>query len=113
MLLPIEQKSYQSIIMLLLLLVVGLCTCLEDISKYGAVPHSDTLQAQRINADALTKAIIVANSSANLADTSDRWVVVPKGTYYAMPVWFKTLINVTLIVEGRWAASKLIKYWPR
>lgn len=90
-----------------LLLVLGIGCCSHYLDDFGAVPHSDTLEAQMVNADALFKAISAANSS------SDKTVVVPKKTYYFLPVLVDHVHNLHLLVLGRITASKSVRYWPR
>lgn len=87
-----------------------ICACLSlyDIKDFGAVPHSELIIDQFANQRALLAAATAANAS-----NSDRIVRVGAATYYAMPVRFQSLHNVTFEIMGRWAASKDVRHWPR
>lgn len=81
-----------------------------DISKYGAIKDTDTLAAQQINSAAFLKTIMLANSTS--PENNERTVRVPKGTYYFMPLTMNNIINVSIIIEGKMSASKILKKWP-
>lgn len=88
-------------------MLMGGCNCSHYIDDYGAIPHSDTIDAQMANSLALQKAIAAANSS------SDKTVVIPKRSYYLFSVWTTNVSNLHLMVLGKLIASKSVKHWPR
>ena len=54
---------------------------IQDITDYGAIRKVDTVAVQKLNSQAITTAILKANSSS-----TDRSVRIPKGVFYSMPV---------------------------
>lgn len=64
-----------------LLLCIVLCSSVYDILDFGAIPHSDTVQDQQLNA----KAILEAIKAANMSD-GERVVRIPDKKFYSYPV---------------------------
>ena len=87
--------------------VIFLAQSLENIEDHGAIAKTDTLAAQTINAKAIVKAILAANSSS-----IDRAVKIPKKTFYTMPIIVADLFNVSIIIEDKLSASKNVSAWP-
>jgi polygalacturonase len=78
------------------------------ITDFGAIPHADHRSAHEANAKSFISAILKANSTV----TGERIVKVPKGTFYSFPMRMFNIKNVSIIIEGKLSASKLIKGWP-
>ena len=78
-----------------------------DITEYGAIRKVDTVAVQRLNSQAITSAVLKANSSS-----TDRSVRIPKGVFYSMPVVLEDITNVSIIIEGKLTASKNVTAWP-
>ena len=54
---------------------------------------------------------MLAVMKANSTETGERIVKVPKGTFYSFPMRMDKIYNVTIIIEGKLSASKLIRGW--
>jgi hypothetical protein len=79
------------------------------ITNFGAIPYQDHQSVHETNAKAFLDAVIKANSTL----TGERIVKVPKGIFYSFPMRMNNIQNVTILIEGKLSASKLIKGWPR
>lgn len=90
------------------LIVVISCQNSFYIDDFGAVAGSDTVESQFANQRALMKAIAAANASLS----SERRVVIPKKTYYFMPVHTEHVPNLTIMILGKVIASKNVRNWP-
>lgn len=88
-------------------LLVFLVQGIQLITDFGAIPRVDTVSAQFINAKAIQKAVMAANSS-----DIDRVVKIPKGTFYSMPIILENIHNLSIIIEGKLSASRNITAWP-
>jgi hypothetical protein len=93
------------ILLLTTLLVLG--SSVYDILSFGAVPNSDTVHDQFINAEAILKAIQAANSSQG-----ERVVRIPNKKFYSMPIRIEYVHNITITIMGKLIASKSVKHWP-
>lgn len=91
-----------------LLSLLALSLTIFDIESFGAIPNSDTVEHQFINQQALHKAILAAN-----ATTVERVVRISNKKYYSMPVRSDNVHNITIIIYGKWIASKNVKHWPK
>lgn len=96
-------------ILLLVAMCVSFVRAIYDIRQFGAIPNQDHVSAQFANQQAFIKAVLTANSTS----TGERVVRVPKGSYYFMPMTMNNIHNVSILIEGRMAASKSILKWPK
>lgn len=82
----------------------------HNIVDYGALEDStENTTRAFINSQALTQAIIAANSSLD-----DRTVVIPSNqSFVMMPVAVSNLWNVTLLIDGTIFASQDYQSWNR
>jgi hypothetical protein len=100
---------YKVSFQLVVLLWAFLCTnSIYIITDFGAIAHQDELTVHKANA----KAFITAVLKANATEKGERIVKVPKGTFYSFPMRMDRIINVSIVIEGKLSASKLIRGWP-
>ena len=88
-------------------LVLTLHSIRVSIDQFGGVPNADHLGAQLTN----QKALYAAFKAVNESQDAVREVVIPRRTYYMLPVQAAHIDNITLIVLGRLAASKNCLKW--
>ena len=62
-------------------MLIALAYSLVDIIAEGAIPYSDTIATQFLNAKIIKQSILKANSTL-----TDRIVRIPKHTFYSMPI---------------------------
>lgn len=101
-------KMLQISLAVLLCLLTSLRHCIYVITDFGAVANQDHRGAHIVNAKAFMTAVLRANSTVN----GERIVKVPKGTFYSFPMRMDNIKNVTIVIEGKLSASKLIRGWP-
>jgi hypothetical protein len=80
----------------------------HSILNYGGIPGGEENTADAfVNAQAMTKAILAANSSA-----TDRTVLIPGGkAFVMMPVQVDHIYNVDLVINGTVYASQDYESW--
>lgn len=91
----------------LLLALLPLSLAIQDITSFGAIPKTDTVAAHKANSQAITRAILAANSSH-----TERSVRIPHGTYYSMPIAVDDIFNISILIEGKLTASNNVTAWP-
>lgn len=95
-------------LLLCFVFLISLTQSIYVTTDFGALPHQDHRSAHIANAKAFMAAVIKANQTV----TGERIVKVPKGTFYSFPMRMDRIYNVTIIIEGKLSASKLIRGWP-
>ena len=86
---------------------------LHDIRDYGALTDDDSLNAERVNAQAFMDAIVAANMTMGTAAEGDREVLIPANcTFNMMPAYAEDLNDLTITVDGTVKASKRQHRWP-
>lgn len=91
----VPTKNFQKMFRLLsILLLLHSCHSVQNIKLFGAIANEDSVTAQWINQKAINAAIIAANRSDSIGD--NRIVVIPKDTYYSMPIALAYVNNIKI-----------------
>ena len=99
---------------LFIILFIIHCFCLSGIlsdpssfvliSDFGAIPFNESNAAASLNAQAMSKALTVANGTT---------LYIPANlTYYILNVAASNLVNTRLVIDGKLIASNHLRAWP-